>query len=135
MGIPDLRPTGAASLKSSEYDTILRIAAVVVFAVGSGKGRTEESTFGTNVPRMRDMQAAMKEIRMVCVWRSAKLPIIIDRRTAGSSNSPMFAAVLSLAERFISRFPLRFKSVGMIMMSWSTSCMACQRFKGGSAKY
>lgn len=39
----------------------------------------------------------------------------------------MFAMVPSLAERFISRFPLRFMMTGTIMMSSPTVRMAFQR--------
>ena len=39
----------------------------------------------------------------------------------------MLAAVPSRADRFISRLPLRFKTRGMIIMSWSTSRIARQR--------
>ena len=89
-------------------------------------GDAEGPVRGTNRPKMKAIQVATKEMDAVWTWSSAKLPIIMERRIMGSSNTPMLAAVESRAERFISKFPLRFRTTGMIIISWSTSCMAGQ---------
>ena len=81
---------------------------------------------GTNRPRMRAVHDAMKDPDIAWACNSERLPMIIERRTYdGSSSSPMLAAVPSRADRFISRFP--FRTTGMIIMSWLTSCIARQR--------
>ena len=94
-------------------------------------GDAEGPSRGTNRPRIRAIQAAKKETDAVWTWSSAKLPIIMERRIMGSSNSPMLAAVARRAERFISKFPLRFRTTGMIIINWSTSCMARQCYTVG----
>lgn len=122
VGNPDFRGSSASCLASNVYDIMSRRAVAVVLLAGTGMG----SFLGTKRPTMRAIHAAMKETEMVCTWRSARLPRIMDLRTSGSSNSPTFAAVLNRAERFISKFPFRLRTTGMIMMSWSTCCMASQ---------
>ena len=69
-------------------------------------GDVEGPVRGTNCPKMRAIQAATKKTDAVWTWSSAKLPIIMERRIMGSSNSPMLATVDRRAERFISKFPL-----------------------------
>ena len=124
VGNPDFRGNSARSLVSNVYDIMSRRAVAVALLAGVGAG--VGPFLGTKRPRIRAMHAAMKETEMVCTWRSARLPRIMDLRTSGSSNSPTFAAVLNRAERFISRFPFRLRTTGIIMMSWSTCCMASQ---------
>ena len=83
---------------------------------------------GTNLPRMRAVHDAMKDTEIAWTCNSERLPMIMERRTDGSSSSPMLAAVPRRADRFISRFPFRFRRTGMIIMSWSTSRIARQRW-------
>ena len=66
----------------------------------------------------------MKDTDIVWTCNNERLPMIMERRTDGSSRSPMFAAVPSRADRFMSRVPCRFRTTGMIMMNWSTSRIA-----------
>ena len=80
---------------------------------------------GTNLSRMRAVHDAMKDTDIA--WTCNKLPMIMEQRTNGSSNSPMLAAVPSRADRFISKFHFRSRMTGMIIMSWSTSRIARQR--------
>ena len=80
-------------------------------------GDAEGPVRGTKRPRIRAIQAAKKETDAVWTWSSARLPKIMERRITGSSNSPMLAAVARRAERFISKFPLRFKTTGMIIIN------------------
>ena len=82
----------------------------------------------TNFPRMRAVHDAMKDTDIAWTCNSERSLMIIERRTDGSSSSPMLAAVPSRADRFISRFPFRCKTTGMIIMSWSTSRIARQRW-------
>ena len=124
VGNPDFRGNSARSLASDVYDIMSRRAVAVVLLARAGTGMGP--FLGTKRPRIRATHAAMKETEMVCTWRSARLPRIMDLRASDSSSSPTFAAVLNRAERFISRFPFKLRTTGMIMMSWSTCCMASQ---------
>jgi len=124
VGNPDFRGNSASCLVSNVYDIMSRRVVAVALLAGAGTGMGP--FLGTKRPRIRAIHAAMKETEMVCTWRSARLPRMMDLRTSGSSNSPTFAAVLNRAERFISRFPFRLRTTGMIMMSWSTCCIASQ---------
>ena len=82
---------------------------------------------GTNRDKRTATQAATQATTVACTWRRARFPRIILRRRLGSSSSPMLAAVPSLAERFISRLPLRFMITGTMTMSSPMVRMAFQR--------
>jgi hypothetical protein len=73
-------------------------------------------------------EAATQATTVAWTWRRAKFPRMILRRRSGSSSSPMLAAVLSRADRFISRLPLRFMITGTITMSSPIVRMAFQRY-------
>ena len=81
---------------------------------------------GTMRPSKRETHAATKETTVACTCSKDKFPNIIRRRVSGSSSSPTLAAVPNRAERFISRFPLRLRMTGMIMMSSSIVRIAFQ---------
>ena len=76
---------------------------------------------------MTATKAATQATTVAWTWRRDKFPRMILRRCLGSSSSPILAAVPSLAERFISRFPLRFMMTGTMMMSSPIVLMAFQR--------
>jgi hypothetical protein len=76
----------------------------VGFVAPDKGGDAERPLGGTNHPRIRAIQAAMKEMDTVWAWSSARQPMIMERRTMGSSNFPMLAGVARRAERFISRY-------------------------------
>lgn len=69
----------------------------------------------------------MKETTVACTCSNVKFPKIIVRRVDGLSSSPILADVPRRAERFISRFPLRLSTTGMIMISSSICDIAFQR--------
>lgn len=81
---------------------------------------------GIILPMTKETPAATKDTTVACTCSRVKFPIMRARRTEGLSNSPTLAAVPSLAERFISRLPLRFSMTGMIIMSSSTRAIAFQ---------
>ena len=56
---------------------------------------------GTNRPRMRAVHDAMKDTDIAWTCNSERLPMIMKRRTDGSSSSPMLAAVPNQADKFI----------------------------------
>lgn len=83
---------------------------------------------GTIRPSKRETHAATKETTVACTCSKDKFPNIIRCRVSGSSSSPTLAAVPNRAERFISRFPLRLRMTGIIIMSSSIARMAFQRW-------
>jgi hypothetical protein len=85
------------------------------------------SARGTILPRIRETQAATKETEIAWTCSNVQFPSSMARMTLGSSSSPILAAVESRAERFISRFPWRLRTVGMIIINWSTCSIASQR--------
>ena len=73
--------------------------------------------YDTNLPRMRVVHDAMEDADMAWTCNNERLPMIIERKTDGSSSSPMLAAVPSQADRFISSFHSRSRTTSMIIMS------------------
>ena len=65
----------------------------------------------------KEKEAAMNDTTVAWTWRRVKLPRMMDWRVAGLSSWPILAEVPRRAERFISRFPLRLRTTGMIMMA------------------
>ena len=86
-----------------------------------------DAIFGTTSPRINETHAATKDTPVACTWSSERLPNMIVSLASGSSSSPTFAAVPSRADKFISRFPFKFKMTGMIITSSSMVLIAFQR--------
>lgn len=94
--------------------------------VASDAGSEEGSGDGIILPNANATTAATNDTTVACTCRRVRLPRMIDRRIFGRSSSPILAAVLSRADRFISRFPFRLRTTGIIIISSSTRDIALQ---------
>jgi len=119
--MPDFRP----GLEAEDSNKLLIVPRSTIFGslVDIGRG---DFVVGMNFPRISAIHAAMKDTEIVCTWRRARLPVSMERRMTGSSSCPTLDAVPRREDRFISRFPLRLRTVGTMIMSWSTSFIARQ---------